>query len=331
MARYDVVTLGETMLRLMPPGLQRLEQATNLEIEVGGTESNLAIGIARLGLTVLWLSRLTANPLGRIIARTIAGYGVDTSRVIWTDEDRVGLLFFEEGKPPRSSRVIYDRRQSAISQMRPEELPIDLFQPDVARLFHTTGITVALGPHSAATVLHAVHLAQAAGWLVSFDLNYRRQLWEPATALQGCEPYCAAADLLFVPRGDACTLYGFAPTTAAERILETLARRYPQATIVLTLGAEGALGYEPQGQVIRQAAFPAQEVGRLGGGDAFAAGFVYRYLTATIPNDRLAQALRWGAAMAALKYSVRGDIPVVERHEVEDLMAQGSVAPRLMR
>jgi 2-dehydro-3-deoxygluconokinase len=331
MARYDVVTLGETMLRFTPPGLQRLEQATSLEIEVGGTESNMAIGLARLGLNVLWLSRLTANPLGQMIARTIAGYGVDTSRVVWTDEDRVGLLFFEEGKPPRSSRVIYDRRQSAISQMRLEELPTDLFQPDTARLFHTTGITVAISPRSAATVQHAAHLAKAAGWLVSFDINYRRQLWDPAAALQGCEPYCAMADLLFVPRGDACTLYGFTPSTEAERILETLVKRYPQATIVLTLGAQGALGYAPPGQVVRQDAFPAQEVGRLGGGDAFAAGFVYRYLTVSSPSDRLAQALRWGAAMAALKYSVLGDIPVVERHEVEALLAQGVSAPRLVR
>lgn len=331
MAQYDVVTLGETMLRFTPPGLRRLEQASSLEIDIGGTESNLAIGLARLGLRVLWLSRLTANPLGRMIAHTIAGHGVDTSRVVWTNDDRVGLIFFEAGKPPRGSRVLYDRRQSAVSQMRPEELPTDLFHADGARLLHLTGITLALGSNLLATAQQALHRARAAGWLFSFDMNYRQQLWAPAAALQGCDPFARAADILFVPRGDACTLYGFDPATPADHILETLAERYPQATLVLTLGAEGALGCEPEGQSVHQPAFPAHEVGRLGGGDAFAAGFLFRHLTATDAPDRLVQALRWGAALAALKYSILGDIPLVERHEVEALIAQGEGGSRLMR
>ena len=94
MTRYDVVTLGETMLRLTPPNLRRLEQTAHLDVEVGGTESNLAIGLARLGLKSLWLSRLTANSLGRLICNAIAAHGVDTSRIAWTDEDRVGILFW---------------------------------------------------------------------------------------------------------------------------------------------------------------------------------------------------------------------------------------------
>lgn len=331
MARYDVVTLGETMLRLTPPHLQRLEQARHLDIEVGGTESNVAVGLARLGLKVLWLSRLTANPLGRLIVHTIAGQGVDTSRVVWTADDRVGLLFFEEGRPPRASQVIYDRRQSAISQMRPEELPADLFHPDGARLLHLTGITLALGPAVAATVQHALRLARSAGWLVSFDVNYRQQLWSPEAAVQACEAVARAADILFVPRGDACTLYGFDTGTEADHLLHLLRKRYPQTTIVMTLGAEGALASEPQGRLLRQPAFPAQEIGRLGGGDAFAAGFLFRYLTVPETDNRLAQALQWGTALAALKYSMLGDMPLIDRHEVETLIAQGGSGPSLRR
>ncbi len=331
MPRFDVITLGETMLRFTPPRLQRLEQATTLELEVGGTESNVAIGLARLGLNVLWLSRLTANPLGRIIARTIVGHGVDTSRVVWTDDDRVGLLFFEEGTAPRGSQVLYDRQHSAVSQMQPHDLPAELFHPEGARLLHLTGITLALGPHLNATAHKAMQLAKSAGWQLSFDVNYRQQLWSPADARHGCEAVAQAADILFVPRGDARTLYGFDMTTPPEQILATLAERYPQATIVMTLGADGAIGCEPHGAPVRQAAFPAQEVGRLGGGDAFAAGFLYRYLTDTQPDTRLAQALQWGAAAAALKYSIVGDIPLIDRHEVETLIAQGEDGPTLMR
>ena len=331
MASYDVVTLGETMLRLNPPGFRRLEQATTLEVEVGGTESNLAIGLARLGLRVCWLSRLTANPLGRIIAQTIAGHGVDTSRVIWTTEDRVGLLFFEEGSPPRSSRVWYDRQHSAISRMRPEELPEDMFQPGVARVLHLTGITVALGPQAAAMAHRAMALARAAGWLVSFDINYRRQLWSQLEAVQGCEPFAQAADILFIPRGDACTLYGLDAAHPAEHLIAALTTQYPQATIALTLGQDGAIGATPDGDTCQQPAFPAAGIGRLGGGDAFAAGFLYAYLTTPEPHTRLAHALAWGTAMAALKYSVLGDIPIVERAEVEALLTQGGHSPRLWR
>ena len=99
-------------------------------------------------------------------------------------------------------------------------------------------------------------------------------------------------------------------------IVATLVERYPHTTIIMTLGAEGALGCAPGGQVVRQPAFPAQEVGRLGGGDAFAAGFLFHYLTTPESPHRLSQALAWGAALAALKYSILGDMPLVERHEV---------------
>ena len=320
MARYDVVMLGETMLRLTPANYRRLEQASALDIDVGGTESNVAIGLARLGLKSVWLSRLTDNPMGRLIAGALAAQGVDTSHVVWTDEDRVGVLFFEIGKAPRGSRVIYDRQGSAVSRMRPEALPRDLFQPGGARLFHTTGITLALTPSLTETAHRALELAKAAGWLVSFDVNYRQTLWSPEAARQGCDIYAKAADLVFIPRGDACTLYGFDTHMPAEEMVESLAASYPQATLVMTLGAAGALGRKPDGAIVQQPAFPAEEVDRLGGGDAFAAGFLYGYLNTSDAACRLATALQWGAATAALKYTIPGDAPLVERHEVEALL-----------
>jgi 2-dehydro-3-deoxygluconokinase len=103
-------------------------------------------------------------------------------------------------------------------------------------------------------------------------------------------------------------------------MVETLTGYFPQATLVLTMGAEGALGLEPGGEMVRQAAFPAEEVDRLGGGDAFAAGFLYGYLNTSDAHHRLTTALRWGAATAALKYTIPGDAPLVERHEVEALL-----------
>jgi 2-dehydro-3-deoxygluconokinase len=280
---------------------------------------------------VLWLSRLTDNPLGQLIERTIARYGVDTSRVIWTEADRVGLYFLEEAKAPRHSQVIYDRKNSAISQMRASELPVDLFLPNKARLLHLSGITPALSPNLAVAAQRALNLAQEAGWQVSFDLNYRHQLWSPAAALEGCTPFLEAADIILAPLGDVRLLYGLPPEATSQQALDLLRERYPQATIGLTLGKEGAIGSEAHGPSLQQPAFPAEEVGRLGGGDAFAAGFLYRYLTLAEPEHRLAQALLWGVATAALKYTIPGDIPCLSRAEVERLIDQGAVGSKLMR
>jgi 2-dehydro-3-deoxygluconokinase len=331
-AGWDVITLGETMLRLTPPGHKRLVQATNLEIEVGGSESNTAVGLACLGLRVAWLSRLTDNSLGRLIERTLSSYGVDTSQVKWTDRDRVGLYFLEEGKAPRGSSVVYDRANSALSRMQPSELPEEIFQPGKAKLLHLTGITPALGPEAAATAWKALELAKAAGWKISFDLNYRAKLWNPAQAHEGCRRFAAQSDLLIAPLGDARLIFGLDQTRTPQEVLDYLAREFPQASVVLTLGKAGAMGREPGGTTISQPVFEAEEVGRLGGGDAFAAGLIYGYLLSESRPGWLSPALRWGAAVAALKYTIPGDMPVIERSEAEALVAQeGNSASILKR
>jgi 2-dehydro-3-deoxygluconokinase len=332
MAEYDVITLGETMLRFTPPNLKRIEQTTSFDVEVGGSESNLAVGLARLGMKPLWLSRLTDNSLGHLIEQTIAKFGVDTSRVIWTAEDRVGLYFLEEGKAPRGSRVVYDRRESAISRMRPSELPVNLFQANRARLLHLSGITPALSQTLALTARQAQKLASEAGWLLSFDLNHRTQLWSPEQALAGCTPFLQAADIILAPYSDVCLVFDLdRGSTSSEQALAVLRERFPQATIVLTLGGKGSIGSEPDGPITRQDAFPAEPVGRLGAGDAFAAGFLYGFLSETEPETRLARALRRGAAMAALKFSIPGEFAVLRRDEVESLMEYGTTGTSLRR
>lgn len=314
---YDVVTFGETMLRFTPPALRRLEQTLEFELHVGGSESNTSVGLARLGMKVAWLSRLTDNALGHIVARTIASHGVDTSHVVWTPEDRVGLYFLEEGKAPRGSQVIYDRRDSAIAKMQPSELAVDVFQQGNAKLFHTTGITLAISQGAKATATKAVELAKQAGWLVSFDVNYRRKLWSPKEAQEGCEGIACQADILFIPLRDAKIMYGLGEDSSSESVLDFLVKRFPKAVIAMTMSAKGAMAFQ-SGKVYQQDAFKAEEVGRLGGGDSFSAGFLYGYLM----TKDIAVSLRWGAAVAALKYSIPGDFPLIEKHEAEALVNQ---------
>jgi 2-dehydro-3-deoxygluconokinase len=321
---YDVVTMGETMLRFSPPQMQRFEQASIFESHIGGSESNVAVGLSRLGLNVAWLSRLTNNPLGHVITNGLRSYGVDVSHVTWTDNDRVGLYFYEAGVPPRGGQVIYDRAGSAMSKMQPDDLPRSLFAPQQARVLHVSGITLAIGASAAATTLQAAQWARDAGWLLSFDVNYRGLLWSPEAATAGCHALAELADLLFLPLRDAVSLYG-APNEAraAHRHLK---QRYPQARVILTLGAEGAVCDDNADVLYHQAAFPSHELGRLGRGDAFVAGFLYGWLKTQ--NEKMA--LTWGTAAAAYKSSIAGDLPLLSETEVSQLMTreQGSTLIR---
>src|SRR6516164_8622270 len=120
---YEVITFGEAMVRLSPPGFRRLEQADSLEVFVGGAELNTAVGLARLGHASAWVSRLTDNPLGRLIANRAREAGVGTDHVVWTSEDRVGVYYLEFGAAPRASSVLYDRKGAAITQVRPGMIP----------------------------------------------------------------------------------------------------------------------------------------------------------------------------------------------------------------
>ena len=322
---YDVVTLGESMLRLTPPGLLRLEQTRSLDVEVAGSESNTAVGLARLGLKTCWLSRLPNTALGHLAAGELERHGVDTRHVCWTDDARMGLYFVEQGAKPRGAKVIYDRKESAVSLMQPSDVPSDLFTEQGARLFHTSGISLAIGESAAQTTLRAVELAKGAGWLVSFDVNHRSKLWSYGEARAGCHGVMGMADIIFVAQRDALAMFGLEPSDTPQ-MLETLAQTYSQAVIVVTQGAAGAAARTPEGDVYTEPALPAEAVDRVGGGDAFSAGFLYGYLTfGSVPT-----ALRWGVVVAALKYSIRGDLPLVNLEEVRALV-EGQPAAAITR
>lgn len=313
---YDVVTLGETMLRFTPPARARLEQAHELQVHVGGSESNTAVGLARLGLRTAWLSRLPDSSLGRMVSGELARYGVDVQHVVWCDDARLGLYFLEEAGPPRGSSVIYDRRDSAISHMTPDDLPNEIFSPRGCGVFHTTGITLAISQSARATAEAATVLARQAGALVSFDVNYRARLWSPEAAAAGCERMLQQADLVFLPDRDAQLLFGVPATTDPRHALMQLYERYPQATWIMTRGRIGSMAIA-RGQLYEQGIFLSDDIGRLGGGDAFSAGFLARFLAG---DHDVGDALRWGAATSALKYSMPGDLPLITRAEVETLV-----------
>src|SRR5713101_2552415 len=178
---YDLITFGEAMVRLSPPGWRRLEQARSLDVQVGGAELNTAVALARLGRRAAWVSRLTDNPLGRLIANQAREAGVGTEHVLWTADDRVGLYFLEFGAAPRASSVLYDRKGAAIAGIQPGLVDWRAVFAG-ARWFHVTGITPALSAGAAETTREALQAARAASVRTSIDLNYRAKLWSQADA-----------------------------------------------------------------------------------------------------------------------------------------------------
>ncbi len=311
MPPFDVVTFGETMIRLSPPGFGRLESTDLLDLRIGGSESNTAIALVRLERTVAWWSKLPSNPLGRRVAASIRARGVDVSHVLWSDAGRVGLYFIEFGVPPRPHHVYYDRADSAASTLRPDE--VDWSHLDGARHLHLTGITCALAPGCLATVDRAIQEAKGRGMTVSLDVNYRSKLWPPERARETLQELLPRVDLAVCPVGDASTVFGLeADGSGTARVLQS---RYHVPRVVVTAGAEGAFAVDGDREYHAEA-ISAQEIDRVGGGDAFAAGVLDGFL-----DGDLERGLRYGVAMAALKRTLQGDELIATREEIEAVVA----------
>jgi 2-dehydro-3-deoxygluconokinase len=306
----DVVTFGETMVRLNPPGYGRLEEAVTLEVRIGGAESNCAVALARLGLRVAWWSRLPANPLGRRIENEIRRWGVDTSGVLWdeTPDARAGVYFLDFGVAPRGIDVYYDRAFSSVTRIRREELDVKRVRD--ARLLHLTGITPALSDACADAVTFLIAQAKRAGTAVSFDVNYRAKLWTPDAARRALEPLLPQADVLFCPLSDAALLFdlrGDGPSVA-----RAFRARYGVGTAVVTCGGDGAAACDAEGDWSATPHELASVVDRVGAGDAFDAGVLMGWLQGDLPLG-----MEYGTTMAALKHTMPGDLLLSTRAEIE--------------
>ncbi len=309
MVDYDLVTFGETMIRLSTPTGHRMETTTSLDIGIGGAESNVAVALARLGRRVAWTSLLPRNPFGFRIASELRRHGVDDQHINWVEHGRVGVYYLDMGSPPRPTHVIYDRASSAIAMCDAAEIDTSLVTR--ARMLHLTGITPALSESCAEASRRFVEQASRHGIPISFDVNYRARLWTPAQAAAMLEPFCNAATILFCGRNDAKLLWDIAGEN--EAIVRELSRRFGAATTVLTLGDEGAMALTQDGDLYHEVPVPVQVVDKVGAGDALAAGFLHGYLDGDIAN-----ALRLGVTLASLKMTIHGDLSVINARELND-------------
>jgi 2-dehydro-3-deoxygluconokinase len=327
-----LVTFGEAMLRLAPPDFMRIEQTGRFDVLIGGAELNVAVGAARLGLGAAYVTRLPRGPLGRIIENKSREHGVDTRHILWTDDGRVGLYFLEFGGKPRAAQVIYDRADSAMSRIGPGEVdwPRAL---EGARVFHTTGITAAISQSAREATEEAIAAAREAGLLVSFDPNYRSRLWGPEEARECLAELTRHSDILNTNVADANLILGRSqgesdPGEMARALAETFDLRvavvsFGEAPLVWR-NTRSAVAYA-DGTLYDDATYEMEIVDRIGGGDAFCAGFLVEYLATDGDVDR---ALRFGNAFSALKHTIPGDFNWTTREEAEALLSGGDLWTR---
>lgn len=290
----QIVTFGESMALFMPQEHKSIERAATLEKTFGGAESNVAIGLARLGSSVGWFGALGDDPFGQNILKTLRGEGVDVSRAQLSTEAPTGMMFREHvaGK----MAVHYFRKHSAASRMLPEQLDENYIRG--AKLLHVTGITAALSEDCRRTLRRAVDIAKEAGVLVSFDPNLRLKLWSIEEARETLLPLAADADY-FLPGWDELKLlydtddYEYVKSKLSELKAISIIKGVGDTTVVLNDGQEDSLPFYPAEQV----------VDTVGAGDGFCAGFLAGIMKGLTPVE----AVRLASINGSLVVQMRGD------------------------
>lgn len=313
----DIVTFGESMLRLTPPSPLMLEQSASFEVRAAGAESNVAITAARIGMCSGWISRLPKNPLGRRVARAVQAHGVDLSRLVWADDGRVGIYFIDSSKGPRPREIFYDRAGSAITEMTLDDVDWDYLAS--ARVLHLSGITLALGEKPRSIVHEALEQAARSEQLVSFDLNYRAKLWAPEEARAEIIPLLGKVDILSAGLSETHSVLG--ERGGAQEVAEALCAQHGFKVAVVTDGYGDAVAFD--GTIHTRTPKSVVVVDPIGAGDAFMAGFLVGYL-----ERGTEYGLAMATALGALKLTYPGDIAWCTREELIDFMEDRSPPPR---
>lgn len=341
-----VVTFGEIMLRLSPPGFLRFTQARSFDVIYGGGEANVAASLAQFGMPVDFVTRLPKNDIGEACLQYLRQYGIGTSKII-LGGDRLGIYYLENGAVQRGSKVIYDRANSSLASIQKGMLDWQAVFSD-ADWFHWTGITPAVSQGAAEVCLEAAQTARQSGLTVSCDLNYRKNLWKWGKKAGEVMPELTGlCDVAIGNEEDAEKVFGIkapeADVTAGKVeasqyrfVCEELARRFPSLkTIAITLrGSVSASHNTWSGVLWRSGEFftaPRYDithiVDRVGGGDAFMGGLIYGLRTYGTDYQR---ALNFAVAASCLKHSIIGDFNQVSVAEVEAIMG-GNVSGRVSR
>jgi 2-dehydro-3-deoxygluconokinase len=337
-----VVTFGELMLRLSPPGYQRFLQTPAFEATFGGGEANVAVSLARLGIQVAFVTKLPANPIGDAAVGELARHGVETKGIARGGE-RIGIYYCEKGASQRPSKVVYDRKYSSVSQALKADFDWDEIFAG-AEWFHFTGISPAISDSAAEICLEACQKAKAKGIKVSCDLNFRKNLWSSEKAgkvMAGLMPF---VELLIANEEDAEKVFGIkaegtditSGSLSREgyaKVAEKLIARFGFKKVAITLrGSISASENDWAGMLYEGGAatfsksYRVHIVDRVGGGDSFGAGLIW----AELNGKGAKEAIEIAVAASCLKHSIEGDFNLVGIDEVKAL-AGGDASGRVQR
>ncbi|MGO9118437.1 MAG: PfkB family carbohydrate kinase [Desulfomonilaceae bacterium] len=337
-----VVCCGEIMLRLSPPGYLRFEQAQSFDVVYGGGEANVAVSLANYGLDVYFVTKVPANPIGQAAINEMRRYGVDT-RFMQKGGERLGIYFLEKGASQRPSKVVYDRKLSAISQAQKKDFDWQTIFSG-ADWFHFTGITPALGDNVAEVVFDACRAAKAAGLTVSCDLNFRKNLWSSEKAGKVMATFMPNVDVCIANEEDADKVFGIRAADSDvtggvlshegyKAVARQLKDRFGFQVVAITLrGSISASDNNWSAMLCKNGEhyfsrnYPIHIVDRVGGGDAFAAGLIYAFLNGYGDKD----SLEFAVAASCLKHSIEGDENHATTDEVRTLMT-GDASGRVQR
>lgn len=333
------------MLRLSTPGFSRFVQASTFEVTFGGGEANVAVSLAHYGLESYFVTKLPQHEMGQAAVNYLRRFGVRTDFIVRGGE-RIGIYFLETGASQRPSKVIYDRAHAAITTLREGEVDWDrVFEG--ARWFHWTGITPALGEGVRLELRRALEAARRAGVKVSADLNYRAKLWSVEEAQRVMRPLMEYVDVCIANEEDAEKSLAIKPRGVDVEAGELDEAAYGE----LALELKRTFGFEAVAMTLRESysasvngwsalmvddwdcrvpywsrRYEIQLVDRVGGGDAFAGGLIYGFLT----KENTREALEFAVAASCLKQTIPGDFNLVSVEEVEKL-AKGSGAGHVER
>lgn len=341
-----VVTFGEIMLRLTPPGLLRFSQANSFDVVYGGGESNVAVSLANYGLPASFVTRLPKNDIGDCAMMEMRKRGVETSDIIRGGE-RLGIYFLEIGAVSRASKVIYDRDHSGMATIQKGMIDWEKVFENT-QWFHWTGITPAISQGAADACLEAIQTANRMGITVSTDLNYRKNLWNYGKKPSEVMPeLVAGCDIILGNEEDAEKHFDIHPegvdvthgdtidASAYISVCQQMMKRFPRAKkVIITLRGSISASHNTWSGVLYNGETlfesPTYQithiVDRVGGGDSFMGGLIYGLLSYT--DDQ--KALDFAVAASCLKHTIYGDANLVTVDEVEKLMA-GDASGRVSR
>lgn len=323
--KYDLLALGEVLLKLSAPDNDRLVRGDMLKKQVGGAEFNVISGASVLGLNTGLISKIPDSDIGMFVQNAASSFAVSNEFTVLDDspDARLGIYYYENASYPRKPNVIYDRKNSTINNITLDDFPDTIYES--TRCFHTSGITLALGEQAKKTTIEMIKRFKEHGTVISFDVNFRSNLWTGPEAKACIEEILPYIDIFFCSEDTARLT--FLKTGTVEELLKSFTEEYPISVVAATQRVVHSPKSHTFGSIVYNAKTKTyyqeepyhniEVVDRIGSGDAYVSGALYGLLSS---NMDCKKAMEYGNAAAAVKNTIPGDLLCTSRKEIDQVI-----------